>query len=343
MTTVLVATRDPVLLDQLTRLVAAAGATFVGAASAGAAARAWPASALVLVGPDVAEELAGLGPPRRPHVYVVAAGPVADSAFRVGLMIGADQVVELPGGAAWLSGAMADLGDDRDRPGRLVGVIGGSGGAGATTFACALGQVAARDGPSVVVDTDPLGPGADRVLGLDEAPGVRWDDLGLTTGRLGARSFREALPSRDRLGVLTWSAGSTSVPSAATQREALSAATRGHDVVVVDLPRVADAVVEETVLRCDLVILLVRATVASVAATARLAARLPDRGRLGLVTRGSGVDPDDLASLTGVRLLDAMGDQRRLTESVDLGLGPAPGRRGPLVRAAARVLAEAGS
>ena len=343
MTSVLVVTRDPVLRDELSRLVAAAGSAFVGAESAGAALRLWPSASLVLVGPDAAEELAATGPPRRAHVYVVGAAPAPNAAFRAGLALGAEQVVELPAGAAWLSGVMTDRDDDRARPARLVGVIGGSGGAGATTFACALGQVAARAGQAAVVDTDPLGPGDDRVLGLDATSGVRWDDLGLTSGRLGARSFREALPSRDRLGVLTWAAGSTLHLPATTLRESLSAATRGHDVVVVDLPRTADALVGETALRCDLVVLVVRATVASVAATARLVGRLPDRSRLGLVTRGSGVDPDDLAALTGVPLLGSMRDQRGLAESVDLGCGPVRGRRGPLVRAAERVLAEAGA
>lgn len=341
MASVLVATRDPVLLDDLTRLVAAAGAEASRASGASTALRGWSLSALVLVGSDLAEEVAALGPPRRPHVYVVGTGPVDTGAFRLGLALGAEQVLEIPSAAAWLSGVMTDLGDDRERPGRLLGVIGGSGGAGATTFACALGQVAARSGPAVVVDTDPLGPGADRVLGLDDEPGVRWDDLGLTTGRLGARSFREALPARGGLGVLTWSAGSTVVVSTSTVRESLSAARRGHDVVVVDLPRASDPVVEETVVHCDLVVLVVRATVASIAAAARLVGRLPDRDRVGLVTRGSGVDPHSLAALTEVPLLVAMRDQRGLAESVDLGLGPVRSRRGPLGRAAARVLVEA--
>lgn len=237
MTSALVATRDPVLLDELSRLVAAAGATLV--VGTDGPLRAWSSSTLVLVGADLTVELVGLDPPHRPHVYVVASGPAHDNAFRVALALGAERVVELPTQAAWLSGVMADLGEERDRPGRLVGVIGGSGGAGATTFACALGQVAARDGPSVVVDTDPWGPGIDRVLGLDGTPGVHWDDLGLTSGRLGARSFREALPHDDGLGVLTWSAGSTAELSVPTVRESLSAAARGHDVVVVDLPAAA--------------------------------------------------------------------------------------------------------
>jgi secretion/DNA translocation related CpaE-like protein len=219
-------------------------------------------------------------------------------------------------------------------------VVGGSGGAGATTLACALGQVAARDGPAVVVDPDPLGPGLDRVLGLDAQPGARWDALGTSTGRLGARAFREALPRRGALGVLTWSAGATTALPETGLRECLSAAVRGHHVVVVDLPRSDDPALAETLLRADLVVLVLRPTVASVAATTRLAARLSGRGRLGLVVRGTGLDLEDVSALVSVPLLTTMRDQRGLAESVDLGMGPVRGPRGPLSRAASRVLAE---
>ena len=58
------------------------------------------------------------------------------------------------------------------------------------------------------------------------------------------------------------------------------------------------------------------------------------------MVRGRGVDHEDLAALTGLPLLAEMTDQRGLAESVDLGLGPVRGRRGPLARAAADVLAQ---
>ena len=42
------------------------------------------------------------------------------------------------------------------------------------------------------------GPGVDRVLGLEDHDGFRWDALCQTTGRLSARALREALPRRGR-------------------------------------------------------------------------------------------------------------------------------------------------
>jgi secretion/DNA translocation related CpaE-like protein len=219
----------------------------------------------------------------------------------------------------------------------VVGVLGGSGGAGATTFACALGQVAARRGPSVVVDLDPLGPGVDRILGLESAAGVRWDALGRAGGRLGSQSLREALPRAAGLGVLTWS-GRGEPPEAGAVREALSALRRGHDTVVVDLPRSVDALVEEVLARCDRVLVVVTPTVAGTASAARLLARLPDPAQVRLVLRGPGVDEREVAAVTGVPVLTRMRDQRGLAEAIDLGLGPARSPRVPLARAAALAL-----
>ena len=334
----LVISRDRPLLDEVTRLAAAAGVTPDVLPPGVTALQGWVLAPLVLVGSDAAEEMSVHAPQRRPDVHVLASDGDQGSVLRTALALGAERVLALPDDAAWLTERLIDAGDDGLSPGRLVGVVGGSGGAGATTFACALGQVAARSGSSLVVDADPLGPGVDRVLGLDSTAGVRWSDLESTTGRLGARSLREALPRQGRLAALTWPAGHSAPLSGEVVRECLSAARRGHDVVVVDLPRGADPLVSEIATRCDLVVVVVSPTICGAASTSVLRAQLGEHGRWGLVVRGRGLDPEGVARVTGLPLLAEMGDQRRLTESVDLGLGPVRSRRGPLARAAAQVL-----
>jgi secretion/DNA translocation related CpaE-like protein len=336
----LVVSRDASLVDEVTRLAAAAGVTPDVRPPGVPALQGWFLAPLVLVGLDATEELTALAPQRRPQVQVVCSEVEEESAYRTALALGAERVLALPRDAAWLTQRLIDAADDGLGAGRLVGVVGGSGGAGATTFACALGQVAARHGTAVVVDTDPLGPGVDRVLGLDSTEGVRWSDLAATTGRLGARSLREALPRQDRLAALTWSAGSASPLSSDVVRDCLSAARRGHDLVVVDLPRGAEPLVAELVARCDLVVVVVAPTLCGVASTSGLVARFGGLGHWGIVVRGRGLDPGGVAGATGLPLLAEMADQRRLAESVDLGLGPVRSRRGPLARAAAQVLAQ---
>ncbi len=339
MTAPLIITRDESLLDELLRLAAAAGVTPEVAHDGAAALRGWRAAPLVLLGADLAEEVARTGPSRREGVHVVALGAVPDDLFRVALSVGAENVAELPRSEGWLTETLTDLGETGRPRGLVLGVLGGSGGAGATTFACALAQTAARVAPAVVVDADPLGPGADRVLGLESQDGVRWDALCQTTGRLSSRALREALPRRGALGVLTWRAGAAGSLQSFAVREALSAAQRGHDRVLIDLPRTVDPVTTEVIARCDRVVVMVVPTVAGVASAGRLCTRLADPTRVRLVVRGAGVGSREIARATGVPVIARMPDQRGLAEAIDLGLGPVRSTRGPLGRTAADVLA----
>jgi secretion/DNA translocation related CpaE-like protein len=331
-------TADEALLDELLRLAAAAGVTPDVARDGVGGLRGWSAASLVLVGADQARAMARISPPRREKVHVVAWGQVPDDLFRAAVAVGAESVAALPGSEAWLVEELTDLGDHRPGRGLTVGVVGGSGGVGATTFACALGQVAARSGQTVVIDLDPLGPGIDRVLGLEARDGVRWDELGQTTGRLSARSLRQALPRSGGLGVLTWNAGPHGTLQAFAVREAISAAQRGHDTVVLDLPRRRDELLEEVVARCDKVLVVTAPTVAGVASAARVCAGFADPRLLGLVVRGTGADSRDVARVVGAPVIAEMPDQRGLGESIDLGFGPVRSRRGPLGRTGLRVL-----
>jgi secretion/DNA translocation related CpaE-like protein len=342
----LVITRDRLLLEDLLRLSAAAGLAPDVARDATAGLRGWSAASVVLLGEDLADEVAAAHPPRRDQVHVVGNGPVGAAVFRSALAAGALDVVELPAADAWLVEVLSDAVDavDGGRGGRArtVGVVAGSGGAGATTLACALALVGSVTETAVLVDLDPLGPGVDRVVGLDGAAGARWDVLVSSRGRLGSRSLRAALPHKDGLAVLTWSSGATVGLDAASVREVLSAAQRGNDLVVVDLPRSVDDLTAEVVSRCDLLLMVTEASVAGVTAAGKvvsLAQRLT--AGVGLAVRsGRGALPaTQVAAALGVPLVVEVPTQRRLAEQVDLGLGPVHSRHSSLARAARVALA----
>jgi secretion/DNA translocation related CpaE-like protein len=331
---------DPSLVSDVRRLAAAAGVVPEVLADSALALRRWAAAPVVLVGVDQAARIAACRPPRRRRVHVLGQEPVPDPVFRDAVALGAESVSALPDSAEWLVELLTDVGDGAAAPGVTIGVVGGAGGAGATVFAAALAQASAASARTLLVDADPLGAGIDRVLGLEARDGVRWDALLQTTGRLSSRSLRESLPRTDSLSVLTWPSRGTHVLQPFAVREVLSAGRRGFDVVVLDLPRHRDAVVEEAVSRCDHVVLVSTLTVPAVTAASRVALALPERTR-GLVTRGGrggGASPESVARLLRTPLLASMGDQRGLDESVDLGAGPARSSRGVLARTARRVV-----
>jgi secretion/DNA translocation related CpaE-like protein len=342
MSTPLFITDDDVLLEELLRLAAAAGVTPEVARDAGTGLRSWLAAPLVLVGLDQAAGLIRLAPPRRPSVHVTTLAETPDDVYRTALRVGAQDVAVLPKSEEWLVEALTDIGDPSHALGLTLGVIGGCGGAGASTFACALARAATRCGPALVIDADPQGPGLDRVLGTESREGIRWDALEQTTGRLSARSLRESVPTDGGLGVLTWVTGRSTPLQAFAARAALSAAQRGFDTVVLDLPRAEDTIAGESlsgelVARCDHLIVVTTGTVLGASATARMVGRFPGSSPR-LVVRGPGVRAGEFARLTRVPTVVEMPNQRGLDEGIDLGLGPVRSRRGPLARAAREVL-----
>jgi len=340
----LLVTADPAVLHDVLRLAAAAGMTVEVHADPVAASSSWAGAAAVLVGDDQAPQAALLQLPRHPQLHVVGRGTLPDRLFRCAVDLGAASVIELPAAEGWLVSLLTDLGEDPDRAGATVGVLGGSGGVGATVLAAALALTAARRGSAMLVDLDPRGPGLGTVCGSHSSTGtdgITWDDLHRSEGRLSARALRDALPRLGGLGTLGWPRLAAGALPDLLVRETLSAARRGHDWVVVDLARrVTDGRVEHALL-CDHVLLVVGAQVAAVSSAVRLVASCDADARFAAVVRRAGrgaPGAEQVARAVGLPLLAELPDWRRLEEQLVLGLGPVRSPRGPLARTAETIL-----
>ncbi|GAA4875878.1 septum site-determining protein Ssd [Actinomycetospora straminea] len=346
-----VVTDDEELLDEVVRLAAAAGVELERVPDAAGLRRRWHSAGLVLVDEDAARAVGPLRLGRREGVVVLCRGEPPGSVWERAVGIGAEHVVSLPEGEDWLVGALADAGPAAAGagPGRVVAVVGGRGGAGASVLAVAVAaQAVERAGTHgtrvLLVDCDPLGGGLDLLAGAEELEGFRWSGLALGGGgggRVAAASLHEALPSPD--GVLTVlacdRAGGGPDPGAALA--VVEAGRRAGEVVVCDLPRhptdtalaVADA--------ADLLVVVVPAEVRAVAAAARVAEPLVERGvPLRLVVRGpapGGLDADDVAHALGLEVLASVAPEPGLAAALDRGTVPGL-RAGPLQDAAAAVL-----
>lgn len=357
-TALVLVTENRALQAEVGRLAAAANVA-VHHPAVEAAVDHWRTGAAVLVGADVAPLVAETVPGRRDDVWVVTSGCADEHTFRAALALGATGVVELPAESAGLGAWLADLGDLGDRPdrpdrpdrGTVVGVLGASGGVGSTVLALALAEVAARSGPALLVDLDPWGLPAGVLAGVTgdggsahgDAEPVTWADLAGVEGRVGARALRESLPSRDGLRVLGGGPEPASTgPPGRVVREVVAAARRGHDVVVLDVPRSASA--REVLGLCDAVVVVASPTLAGGAGAARVRALLPAGVAAGLVVRPArGAWPADLARLVGLPLWAVLPAQRGLDEHLAAGLGAVRSRRSPCARAAVSVLTAVGA
>jgi secretion/DNA translocation related CpaE-like protein len=320
----LLVTADPDLLDDLLRLVASAGVEADVAAHPQAARPSWSTAPVVVVGHDLAETVAHLQLPRRRGVFVVApADHEADAGlWRSAVDVGAESVLLLPEGQEWLLERLSAV-DSVDEEGSVVAVVGGRGGAGASLFAVAMCLAAVRAGISpMLVDADPWGGGADLLLGAEAMTGLRWPDLAGLSGQLSGQVLADALPSPLGVGVVSWDRGAPVDLPAPALLCVLDAAVRSYPLVVVDLPRRADALSSAVLSRAATTYLVVPAEVRAAAAAARtLAWLLPGPGSRLVVRTGRrlGLDPAVVATMLGVPLAAVVADDLRLAAAVDAG------------------------
>ncbi|MFE4609172.1 septum site-determining protein Ssd [Streptomyces niveus] len=345
----LIVTEDVDLLDDLLRLCAAAGAEPEVRHSVPERRGGWESAPLVLVGDDAAVRCRSAT--RRRGVLLVGRDQDDPDVWRRAVEIGADCVLRLPDAESWLVDRIADVAEGVGRPALTVGVIGGRGGAGASTLACALAVTAARQGlRTMLVDGDPLGGGLDVLLGGERAEGRRWPDFAASKGRVAGGALEESLPRLHDLRLLSWDRGDSVLVPPTAMRSVLAAARRRGGVVVVDLPRRIDEAVAEALAQLDVGLLVVPGELRAVAAAGRVASLmsmvLPD---LRVVVRGpyaTGLDDRWVADALRLPLVGELPVEPGLLADQDRGSPPGASARSPLARFCAafweRALAGAG-
>ncbi|MEU6084253.1 septum site-determining protein Ssd [Streptomyces sp. NPDC047108] len=340
----LIVTEDEGLLDDLLRLCAAAGAEPEVAPGMPAERGRWEGAPLVLVGDDAVHRLHGAV--RREGVLLIGRDLDDHEVWRQAVGIGADHVLHLPDAEAWLVDRIADAAEGVGRQAVTVGVIGGRGGAGASTLACALALGAARSGRrTMLIDGDPLGGGLDVLLGGEAAEGLRWPAFAESRGRVGGGALEESLPELHSLRVLSWDRGESVVVPPEAMRAVLSAARRRGGAVVVDLPRRVDDGVAEALTQLDVGLLVVPAELRAVAAAHRVASSV------GLVVRdlrvvvrgpcGSGLDDEEIARLLDLPLAGELAAEPGLLGAFGAGAPPGSNVKGPLATFSSRFWAQA--
>ena len=339
----LVVTSDPDVLEELLRLAATAGAELDVAHDAATARRSWSTAALVVVAADAAPGCARLRLPRRAAVVLLGSDLDDAGVWQLAVEVGAEQVAFLPEAEEWLVSAFTDAAEGAAGEGALVAVVGGRGGAGATTLACALAVTATRTGRSaLLVDGDPLGGGIDLVFGGESDRGLRWGDLDSTRGRVPAGALAEALPRMAGLSVLSWDRGAASAVPAEAMAAVLAAGRRAHDLVVVDLPRTVDEAARVALSSAACVLLVVPAEVRAAAAAGRVAASVGLLCRdLRVVVRGpgpTGLPAAAIADALGLPLVGHLRPEPGLQVALERGEAPARRGRGPLADLCGRLV-----
>lgn len=337
-----VLTADEELLDRLLATLAAVGLESQVVSDPGAVRSLWRDATVITVGGDLAERLAGLGLPRRSDVFVVGVETDSDELCRWSVPLGA-AVVALPSAESWFAAAVADAVDSRDGDGRLIAVVGASGGVGASTCAAALAVTAADRGErTMLLDADPWGGGLDLLLGAENKEGWRWPRLMNARGHLG--DLTGQLPQVDGVDLLA--AGRRTDQRRASDfgpdqlTAVLGSATRSHDLIVIDLPRCCGQAGQEVLRRAAQTLLVTRADLRGLAAAREVVPWLPEtschvllRGR-----RPQAVGLDLVEESLGLPVAAAIPDEAAVRLAAERGVPPSRSARSALSRACRTVL-----
>ncbi|MDQ4503793.1 septum site-determining protein Ssd [Sinomonas sp. ASV322] len=313
---VLCVTADDTLLEECARVAAVAGVRLEAAASFATAGRA--AGGQLLLGADIDDV-----PPRRAmDTVLVGRSSARELLWRRAADLGVEHVAELPDAAGWLVDFLG-----RRQPhageGMILGIVGGCGGAGASTTAVLLaGAASARGWATVLVDGDRLGPGLELCLADDRPSGLSWPDLATASGKINPSQLDVSLPRLGGLATLSWPSApprAASLPSAAIAG-VLDAAQRAFELVLVDVGRGREAI-EDFAWASDRLLVVVPGRLGAALAAAHILHELPPvptavlaRGRL-----AEGIDAERLAETVGAPLAARVPDIRGLAAAADAG------------------------
>lgn len=338
----LIITANPDLLDDLLRLTAAAGLEAEVARDPIAARDGCESAPLVLLGADQLVPWVRAGRRRRSGIVIVARGPVPAHVWDLATTIAADHIAQLPIAEEWLVERLVKAAEAPPPApaGRTVAVLGGRGGAGASTLATGLAVTAARRGlRAMLVDADPLGGGLDLVLGWEKRTGLRWPALAEAPGPVDPPALIDALPSREELVLLSFARDELPAIPPESMFAVLDAARITRDLTVVDAPRRIDDAAAVALSAADEALLVVPAEVRAVAAAARVATVVQTHcAALSLVVRGpsqDGLRAREVARTLGLPLAGSL----RPEDSLSAGVGvPGNDGRGSLTELCRRLL-----
>jgi secretion/DNA translocation related CpaE-like protein len=300
------------------RIAAAAGRQLKVTQDAAEAAPYWDSAGTVLLGSDVRE----LPPRRRAPAVLVGLSGEGGSLWQLAAALGAERVAVLPDGGPWLAEYLSRS-QAPDPGGHVLGVVGGCGGAGASTGAVWLARAAAALGARVLlVDGDPWGGGLELSFAAEDVPGLRWPDLAEASGSIDPDQLHAALPEAGGFSFLSWPGNRERARGIdpATVAGVLDAARRCYELVVLDIGRGRDAV-RAFAWECDRVLVVLPAQLRAAVASARLVTELPpvDTALVIRAKPGAALDVQLISEAVGLPVQAILPEVRGTSAATELG------------------------
>ncbi|MCQ9351726.1 pilus assembly protein [Corynebacterium sp. 153RC1] len=211
-TPVLVAITDPIIYPEAMHAVAATGRVAVDTTDPREITVQAARCGVVLCDATTAPHVATLAPRQRRFLLLGTSEPSGGEisagergGWKLAMDLHAEQVFSMPADVPKLLEALAEQHTDSHSPPeesglrrrlrvRVIAVLGGVGGAGTSVFAASVARhLAGGGGGCVLLDAATASGGLDLLFGLEDAPGLRWNDFSFSGGALRGREVLDSL------------------------------------------------------------------------------------------------------------------------------------------------------
>lgn len=260
-----------------------------------------------------------------PEIVLVVIGTTGPETWRFAAKLSANHIAVIPDSRDWL---VAHLSAPVTQKGLCVAIIPGAGGAGASLLSAGLAFHARQLFSDVVlVDLDENSAGLDVVLGIETAPGMRWQDFHSLTGSISGSDILRGLPARDGVALLTHNDSET-LPDKLL-RDTIIQQLRGvSGLVIIDFPRFTNQISATEILKqCDVAFVVTPSTVRGSASTKKGIAHISKHVKnVELVIRnlpGTNLDALKIAQSLDVPLAGVVNSDPRIVEQIEQGFGVA--------------------
>lgn len=249
-------------------------------------------------------------------VLVTDATPTAEN-YRLAIKQGANDLLELPKESANLLQKLSELENNKQTKARTIGVVSGSGGAGASTTASIAAWGLKRKFQTVLVDLAPNGGGVDVIFGLERNPASRWRDFVNSQGEIPSRTFQNELPTIEGLALMSHDRGRLEDDQAANKK-VISSLLQAYELAIIDIEinKIKDINFHDLIIVCT-------NTVRSVAAAV---SRVEEIKNLGFMPKlfvrdlpGGDVNPEKISQTLKVPLLGTISTEPQLQKDLDRG------------------------
>lgn len=261
------------------------------------------------------------GAVNHPNVVLITLGEPNLEIWQKAVATEAKYVAFLPDAREWL---LQNLIPNPIKSTQIIGVIGATGGLGASLISSSLAVMFAQSDKTVALaETNFCSGGLDVLWGIEESKGTRWADLIYPSGRISPQDLYRSLPKASGVSVLSTDSQDGRMP--ASYSEILSDLSQAVDVLIIDLAKTPDAGITELLELCTDLIIVTGSTIRSTSATnqlMQLASKLASAKLIVRMIPGTGLDAQNVSKTLGLQLLGTVTTDQKVVEHLEQGLNP---------------------